>query len=57
MIQEILMVAGLNLAFGLMVPFVDNAAHAGGFGGGLALGMVLRPLGRRAVNALAHDAS
>ncbi len=43
MIQEILTVAGLNLALGLMVPFIDNAAHAGGFAGGLALGLVLRP--------------
>ena len=57
MIQEILMVAGMNLALGLMVPFVDNAAHVGGFGGGLALGMVLRPIRRRSVNALAHEVS
>ena len=45
MIQEILTVAGLNLALGLMVPFIDNAAHAGGFVGGLALGLALRPRG------------
>ncbi len=43
MIREILTVAGVNLAFGLMVPFVDNAAHVGGFVGGLALGVLLRP--------------
>ena len=43
MIQEILTVAGLNLALGLMVPFIDNAAHAGGFVGGLTLGLGLRP--------------
>jgi len=57
MIREILMVAGLNLAFGFAVQFVDNAAHVGGFVGGLALGMVLRPIRRRSVNALVHDAS
>lgn len=57
MIQEILTVAGMNLALGFMVPFVDNAAHLGGFGGGLALGMVLRPIRRRTVNALAHEMS
>ncbi len=43
MIREIVTVAALNLGLGLMVPFVDNAAHVGGFAGGLALGMVLRP--------------
>ena len=43
MIQEILTVAGMNLALGFMVPFVDNAAHLGGFAGGLALGIILRP--------------
>ncbi|HEX9288722.1 MAG TPA: rhomboid family intramembrane serine protease [Anaeromyxobacteraceae bacterium] len=43
MIQEILTVAALNIALGLMAPFIDNAAHLGGFAGGLALGIVLRP--------------
>jgi rhomboid protease GluP len=43
MIREILTVAALNLALGLMVPFIDNAAHGGGFAGGLALGLLLRP--------------
>jgi hypothetical protein len=43
MIQEIVTVAALNIGLGLMVPFVDNAAHVGGFAGGLALSMVLRP--------------
>ena len=57
MIREILTVAGMNLALGFMVPYIDNAAHLGGFGGGLALGMVLRPIRRRAANALMHDAS
>jgi len=43
MIREILTVAFLNLAFGLAVGFIDNAAHLGGFAGGLALGLVVRP--------------
>jgi rhomboid protease GluP len=43
MIQEILTIAGINLALGFMIPFIDNAAHVGGFAGGLALGLVLRP--------------
>jgi rhomboid protease GluP len=45
MIREILTVAALNLALGLMVPFIDNAAHGGGFAGGLALGLLLWPRG------------
>ncbi|WP_176063105.1 rhomboid family intramembrane serine protease [Anaeromyxobacter diazotrophicus] len=47
MMREILTVAGLNLGLGLMVPFVDNAAHLGGFAGGLLLGVVLRPRSAR----------
>ncbi len=43
LIREILMVAAINLAFGVMVPYVDNAAHIGGFLGGLLLGALLRP--------------
>lgn len=43
LIREILTVAAINLAFGLMVPYVDNAAHVGGFLGGLAISVVLRP--------------
>jgi rhomboid protease GluP len=43
MIQEILGVAAMNLALGVIVPYVDNAAHVGGFSGGLALGLLLRP--------------
>ncbi len=34
-----------NLAFGLMFPFIDNAAHLGGFVGGILCGMMLsRPV-------------
>jgi rhomboid protease GluP len=48
MIREILTVAAFNLALGLMVGFIDNAAHVGGFVGGLALGLVVRPKKRGA---------
>ena len=43
MIREILTVAAINLALGLMLPYIDNAAHVGGFVGGLALSVALRP--------------
>jgi rhomboid protease GluP len=43
LIREILTVAALNIGLGLAVPYVDNAAHVGGFAGGLALGFALRP--------------
>jgi rhomboid protease GluP len=42
-IREILTVAALNIGLGLAVPYVDNAAHVGGFAGGLALAFLLRP--------------
>lgn len=45
MTREILTVAALNLALGFMVPFIDNAAHLGGFAAGFAMGLVLRPRG------------
>jgi rhomboid protease GluP len=50
MIREILFVAALNLAFGLMVPYIDNAAHVGGFVGGLAMSALLRPRGTVSVS-------
>ena len=43
MMREILVVAALNLALGLMVPFIDNAAHVGGFVTGVALGLLIPP--------------
>lgn len=33
----------LNLALGLSLPFIDNAAHLGGLAGGFALALVLGP--------------
>ena len=35
--------AGLNLAFGLAVPQIDNAGHGGGFLSGLLVGFLLMP--------------
>ena len=39
----ILLLAGINLVFGLTIPRIDNWAHMGGFAAGFALGMVLAP--------------
>ena len=36
-------VAGIQVVIGLLVPFVDNAAHAGGAVTGAALALLLRP--------------
>jgi membrane associated rhomboid family serine protease len=33
----------LNLALGLSIPVIDNAAHMGGLAGGFLLGLVLGP--------------
>lgn len=33
----------LSIAFGLLVPGIDNAAHLGGLGGGLLMGAMLLP--------------
>lgn len=38
-------VLGINIALGILVPFIDNAAHAGGFVAGVAAALVLRPAG------------
>ena len=46
----LMIVAGVNLAFGFMTPGVDNLAHIGGFVGGLALGLAFTPTYRIAVD-------
>jgi len=43
LVFRILFVVGLNVLFGVLVSFVDNAAHLGGLLGGFALGLLLRP--------------
>jgi len=40
------------LIFGLLVPNIDNAAHAGGFAGGLALAFLISPKGFKPETAL-----
>ena len=39
----LLLLAGVNLAFGFIMPGVDNFAHIGGFAGGMALGLAFSP--------------
>jgi membrane associated rhomboid family serine protease len=42
--RRLVVVAALNVALGVALPFIDNAAHAGGFAAGLLIALVLRPL-------------
>ncbi len=37
-------IAAINVGLGLALPFIDNAAHAGGFAGGALAALVLRPV-------------
>lgn len=46
-------VAAANLALGMGVDFIDNAAHAGGFAGGALAALVLRPVQARRERAVA----
>lgn len=39
--RSTLMFAGYNIFFGLSIKGIDNAAHAGGFGGGIVFGFLL----------------
>ena len=41
MIQQMLMIIGINVAFGLSVPNIDNMAHFGGLAGGFLVAMIL----------------
>lgn len=45
LIVRVLVIAGVNLGFGLLVRFVDNAAHVGGLAGGFAIALLLNPKG------------
>ena len=37
-------VAALNIGLGIALPFIDNAAHAGGLAGGAFAALILRPV-------------
>ena len=38
--NAVLMLAGINFVFGIIVPSVDNWAHIGGFIGGALLSLI-----------------
>ncbi len=42
-LTALLILAGINLAFGLAVPGIDNYAHAGGFASGALIGLAFAP--------------
>ena len=42
-LTSLAMIAGLNLAIGLIIPNIDNWAHLGGLGGGFLMGLALAP--------------
>lgn len=44
LLANLAIVLGVNVALGITVPFIDNAAHAGGFVAGIAAALVLRPV-------------
>ncbi len=44
---NLLIVAGMNIALGITVPFIDNAAHGGGFAAGALAALLLRPIPAR----------
>jgi rhomboid protease GluP len=48
---------GLTLAFGWLVPGIDNWAHLGGLAGGAAVGLLLKPQGPASDLALRVDHS
>jgi rhomboid protease GluP len=43
LVRDMLWIVGVNVAFGLTVPYVDNAAHLGGLAAGAVLGAALGP--------------
>jgi rhomboid protease GluP len=42
-LKSLVLFAGYNLVFGILVPYISNSAHIGGLVTGLALGAVLAP--------------
>ena len=58
----LLILAGVNLAFGLAIPGIDNYAHVGGFAAGALLGLAFAPDYKPAQDAFGrverlHDAN
>jgi rhomboid protease GluP len=51
--SQALMYAGIMFVFGLMMPNIDNWAHAGGFAGGYVAGRLLDPMEPERVNHMA----
>jgi len=44
---NLLGIAAINIILGIGIPFIDNAAHAGGFAGGALAALVLSPIPAR----------
>lgn len=51
-VQWALMLVGINLAFGLAVPGIDNLAHIGGLAAGVLAGFAAEGVGARRLRAL-----
>lgn len=43
LLGQLVVWAGINIAFGASTPGIDNAAHLGGCAAGFVLGLILRP--------------
>jgi rhomboid protease GluP len=43
LLGQLVVWAGINIAFGASTPTIDNAAHLGGCAAGLVLGLILQP--------------
>ena len=55
-VQWALMLVAINLAFGLAVPGIDNAAHLGGLAAGVLGGLVAEGLGPRSARGVSAAA-
>ncbi len=56
-IIELLIVIGLNLGIGLIIPNVDNAAHLGGLSSGLVMGWLFMPYYRASFKPVSRSQS
>lgn len=55
-VQWALVLVGINLAFGLATPGIDNLAHLGGLAAGVVAGLAVEGGGRRAARTLSGAA-